>query len=641
MNNQSNSPKNHIGRRGFTVVEMIVTVGILVVVTAGIATIFSTIGDTVARGRKLSELNRFAARVELVMRNDFENMTRDGFLVIVNKNANFGRDVQLYRGEKTDIDKDLFPGFSDFLKGGRIRRTDEIMFFTRDEYESARRAISPDMIARSQEAAIYYGHGQKRRPELVNIQSPNNFFFNPAPWDSNYDYAGSMNQAGLGIKSTTGVLNPNEFARDWSLLRNVTLLATPIGESQSVPIDLFGINQFNPLERDLLEDSDRQIGLQPAQRSIFNSLGWSRASRVSPGLPVPGASDKIRWLFDRVNNNLDAREMPSYRSSGLVDVVTEDLATIRGMIQALPVKVAPTDYANFSSGGGFGASRGVDRVNLNRDDFEDDYWATESDSDPNIPDPKDSEELDLLRTNSVSVAHRNRIRSWMIDALPSRWDTSNTALPIHLTGVRYEDIPTRLMFNDSEFPASDNGEIERAFAEANQEMLGSSVFVPMCTEFIVEWSYGFVDNNITVPTNPDYKKMLWYGLDRYIDSDKNGFLESIDQRTALPYTRRGIGQAGADPALADRTRDRGMEPRLIVGVDRLSVPGGNPPPLSPDTIEIATFGFNDPKGSIDHSDDTIWQWPKFVRVTMTLADPTERDIEETFQVIFEIPELER
>ncbi|MDF1808486.1 MAG: hypothetical protein P1U42_02210 [Phycisphaerales bacterium] len=638
MKNHSDSPKR-TSRRGFTVVEMIVTVGILVVVTAGIATIFSTIGDTVARGRKLSELNRFAARVELVMRKDFENMTRDGFLVIVNKNANFGRDVQLYRGEKTDFDNGLFPGFSDISKGGRIRRTDEIMFFTRDEYESARRAISPDMIARSQEAAIYYGHGQKRRPDLVNIPSENNFFFNPAPWDSNYDYASTMNQAGLGITSNTGVLNPNEFARDWSLLRNVTLLTTPIGESQVVPVDLFGINQFNPLERDMLEDSDRQISLQPAQRSIFNSLGWSRPSRVSPGLPVPGAPDKVRWLFDRVNLNLGVREMPSYRASGLVDVVTEDLATIRGMIQALPVKVAPSDYASFSSGGGFGSSRGVDRVNLDRDDFEDDYWATESDMDPSIPDPKDADELDILRAGGVSIAHRNRIRSWMIDALPSRWDTSNPAFPVHLAGVRYEDIPTRLMFNDIDFPSTNNGEIERAYAEANQEMLGSSVFVPMCTEFIVEWSYGFVNNNITNPSSPNFKKMLWYGLDRYIDSDKSGTLDQSDQRTAMPYTPRRAGEAGTDPAL-NRTRELGTDAKLIVGVDRLMVPGGNPPPLSPDTIEIATFGFNDPRGTVDPTDDTIWQWPKFVRVTMTLADPSERDIEETIQVIFELPELE-
>lgn len=636
-----------IRRHGFTVVEMIVTVGILVVVTAGIATIFNTIGDTVARGRKLSELNRFAARVELVMRKDFEKMTRDGFLVIVNKNANFGRDVKLYRGEKTDIDKDLFPGFSDYVApgdqpGGRIRRSDEIMFFTRDQYESARRAISPDMIAHSQEAAIYYGHGQKRRPDILgNIQSPNNFFFNPAPWDSNYDFAANANQGGLGFKSTTGALNPNEFARDWSLIRQVTLLSLPIGESQQVPVNLFGINQFNPLERDTLEDSARQIALQPAQRSIFNSLSWSRESRVSPGVPPVGGPDKIRWLFDRANNNLDTRMMPSYRASGLVDIVTEDLATIRGMIQSLPVKVAPTDYASFNSGGGFGTSRGIDRVNLNRDDFEDDYWGTESDADPTLPDPKDSDELDLLRFGGVSQTQRERIRSWMIDALPSRWDLSDPLNPVQLAGVRYEDIPTRLIFSDIQFPQTDDGDIQRAYAEANQEMLGSSVFVPRCTEFVVEWSYGFVDNNIVDPTNPNYKKMMWYGLDRYIDSDKNGILDFNDQRAALPYIPRGLGQAGTNPAELNRPRERGMDPKLIVGVDRLGVPGGNPPPLNPSTVEIATFGFTDPRGTVDPSDDTIWQWPKFVRITMSIADPDDRDIEETFQVIFELPGLKK
>ena len=257
-------------RSGFTMVEMIVTIGILVVVTGGIATIFSSVSNTVSTGRKLSELNRFAARVERIMREDFEAMTRDGFLVIVNKNANYGQDVQLYRGEKTNIDENLYAGFS--RNEGRIRRSDEIMFFARGNYETARRAISSNMIASSHEAAIYYGHGQKRRPELRNVNGRNNFFFNPVPWDSNYDFSSPINQAGVGVEPTDNIPNPNRFARDWSLLRSVTLLGSPVGESRAVPSELFGFDRTIAGQRDWLEDSARQVALQPAARSIFNSL---------------------------------------------------------------------------------------------------------------------------------------------------------------------------------------------------------------------------------------------------------------------------------------------------------------------------------------------------------------------------------
>ena len=137
-------------RHAFTVVEMLVVIAILVVVSLGVATIFQSIGETVSRGRKLSQLNQFAARDARVMREDIEQMTRDGILVIINKNAGYNQnnntleEVGLYRGDPNP----------------RFRRSDEIMFFSRGDYASQRRALVPNMIARSNEAAIYYGIGQ-------------------------------------------------------------------------------------------------------------------------------------------------------------------------------------------------------------------------------------------------------------------------------------------------------------------------------------------------------------------------------------------------------------------------------------------------------------------------------------------------
>jgi len=613
-------------RSGFTMVEMIVTIGILVVVTGGIATIFSSVSNTVSTGRKLSELNRFAARVERIMREDFEAMTRDGFLVIVNKNANYGRDVQLYRGEKTNIDENLYAGFSQ--NDGRIRRSDEIMFFARGDYETARRAISSNMIASSHEAAIYYGHGQKRRPELRNVNGRNNFFFNPVPWDSNYDFSSPINQAGVGVEPTDNIPNPNRFARDWSLLRSVTLLGSPVGESRAVPSELFGLDRTIAGQRDWLEDSARQVALQPAARSIFNSLAWSDPIAVSPGTPGTGAPDKLRWLGDQATFQLNLRELPHYRASGLVDIVTEDIATIRSMIQSLPVKVEPIDYATFNPGGSFGVNQGIDNVNKDRDQFELEYWNTLSDTGI-FPDPKDAEELNLFS----SATHRRNIRKWMIDALPSRWDMSATP-PIPLAGVRFEDIPTRLMFPDSQFENSDRGDLQKAYAEAHQEMLGSSVFVPRCTEFIVEWSYGFVDNS---PSAPLFKEMIWYGLDRTIDTNKDGILDGADTELAAePYRPRTSAQAGTDPSqVPPQARERGVSAELIVGHPAMA-PGSR---LNPDVVEIATFGFMDPRGTAVVTDDDEWLWPKFIRVTMSLGDPGDKDIEQTYQVIFEVPDI--
>jgi len=597
---RSNSAR---GRHGFTMIEMLVTIGILVILTAGVATIFNSIGQAVSKGRKLSELNRFAARVERVMREDFDAMTRDGFLVIVNKNADFGRDVQLFRGEQTNIDKDLYPGFSE--NPGRIRRTDEIMFFSRGNYETARRAISSGMIARSNEAAIYYGLGQKRRPQTSasdpRYTDPLNYFFNPAPWDDNID---NVLDTRLGIR-TLGFVNPNEFARDWSLLRHVTLLVNPQGSGQTVPTELFGLRRDNAVDRAYFIDSPRQVALQPAARSIFTALSGS-----NPAL-------RHRWLFDRASQGgATLVAPPHYRVSGLVDIVTEDLATIRGELQALPVSVSPGTYFRYPNNG----------PRISRDSFETVYL-----NDPFLsPSPKDSLALDLR-----TVDHRTRIRQWMIDALPSRWDLRGS-VPRFVSGVRYEDIPTRLLFEESEYNANDpNDDNARAYAEANQEMLGSSVFVPMCTEFIVEWSYGFIDNSITIPTDPRFKKMIWYGLDRFTDTNNDGIIDFNDNLVASMYRQRAPLVAGVDP-ITTRRRDIGMTPELIVG-HPATAPGGG----RPDNVEIATFGFMDPRGAANLNDGQEWKWPKFVRITMNLADPGDRSIEQTYQVIFELPELER
>ena len=628
MNLQTHK-KSHVSR-AFTIVEMLVVIGILVVVTVGVATIFSSVGETVAKGRKLSELNQFAARIERVMREDFERMTRDGFLVIVNKNANFGEDVQLYRGEQTNIDQDLFPAYSG--DPGRIRRSDEIMFFARGDFATQRRAVAPGMIATSSEAAIYYGHGQKRWPDLTAgtfDTDSNNLFFNPQPWDNNFD--GTIDTR-IGV-TNNGLVNPNEFARDWSLLRHVTLLVNPEGRGQPLPSRLFGYSSSDRIQRPLLQDSSRQISLQPAARSIFTALSGTDLTGTVVDTPY--------WIYDAVDPN--GLALPAYRVSGLVDIVTEDLSTIRNLIQSLPaspIDNEPEDYFNYAPS--VPQPGGSNPLIVTRDDFDATYY------DPAVqPRPADRNLLKLGARNPNgnwrmgatywNPDHAERARKWMIDALPSRWDLSADP-PYFVSGVRYEDIPTRIMYNETDFQSFGNDDeeaIARTFAEANQEMLGASVFIPRCTEFVVEWSYGFIDNAITDVTNPGYKQPIWYGLDRFVDADNDGELTQDDLLAARTYRQRSQNQAGTD--IDSQRRFRGPDPELVVGRSVTNVGIS-----TPDDYEIACFGFGTVPGGISGEavEGGYWPWPKLIRITMTLGDPNDRDLEETYQVIFEVPEPE-
>src|SRR5205823_3353148 len=66
--------------------------------------------------------------------------------------------------------------------------------------------------------------------------------------------------------------------------------------------------------------------------------------------------------------------------------------------------------------------------------------------------------------------------------------------------IRYESDATDLLASmhypaGAASPLTPLQQLQRAEARADQLMLASSVFVPHCSEFIVEWSFGDVDSN--------------------------------------------------------------------------------------------------------------------------------------------------
>ncbi len=429
--------------------------------------------------------------------------------------------------------------------------------------------------------------------------------------------------------NSVGSPNPNQYASDWSLLRQVTLLVKPQTAGQVLPDSVFGVLRTNEFttDRQWLEDSGRQVGLQPAARSIFNSLG--RTGKIVSTLPTPPqpAFESPKWFAQY--GSVTTEEPQALRVSGLVDIVTEDLSSIRTMLPAISADRRPFDYWPTTAG-----NPNVIPVQ-GYEDFVAQFWEDDASDVDNLgPDKAVGLDLDSPGSSQVSA-----MRQWMIDSLPSFWSTAAPASPRPLSRVRYEDIPARLIFNeagndpifdDGGFAQNNTGDRERIYAEANQEMLGSSVFVPRCTEFIVEWSFGHTDQTITDPTDPRYKRVLWFGLDRWIDSNENGVIQPVglgltageDQRVATYYRLRP--DPGGIPDF-----DRGPDPELILGRPAIIGGFGSPPDL-----ETATFGYPDLRGN-------DWPWPKFIRVTISLADPLDPTIERTFQMVFDIPDATR
>ena len=187
--------------------------------------------------------------------------------------------------------------------------------------------------------------------------------------------------------------------------------------------------------------------------------------------------------------------------------------------------------------------------------------------------------------------------------------------------MRYEEGPTRLVFEGSEFPDNDAGRLGRAIAEANQEMLGSQIFVPRVTEFIVEWTYGYVDPTLVIG-DPEYKQMRWYGLPRAVrDSNRDGVVDLTDHGDE-PIIERYPG------TLPTQTNQPSVARVMATGLSNTNL-------VDPD---FAVFGFVDPNGTPNNThDDVRVPWPKFIRITMSLADPEDLTTERTFQFVFQVP----
>lgn len=533
----------------FTLVEVLIAVGAVALIGVVLAAAFDVTGRTVSGGRRLASFNAYAALLERQMRQDFEAMSRRGFLVIRNELADDGADI---------------PAHPEDTSGGRPRRIDEIMFFAEGDFLSAREPLHPDFIARANAARIYYGHGQRKPLPSSGTH------LDPELSDTYY-----VNNARLGAPANG---NPNRFPIDWTLLRHVTLLRPPSDTLAVMPNPTpFGLSLND------LEDSDVQVALQPAASSIFRSIAETEPAAY-PNAIRDGSDD----------------QHPTF-ASGIVDIATTSLPEIFSIVNACPD--VPQDV---SGAGAFASPLG---------DFT----------------PYSVDQEILLR-----------MQSWMLDALPTysgepdleQHRGTNNGVP---SRIRYETGPTNYL----EVLATYADE-ELAYRRADQLMLASSNFLPNCTEFIVEWSFGETfPSNSAAPGNyvaGREGELVWYGMDRAGEARPYGWGDNWhDAGNPNSWFQQSFRRVNNTIGF------HGVSPELIHGY-QVTIPPSAGTPL------VSMFGFVDPtfepdtNGDGDLTDPTDaaatslpWAWPKLIRVTVTLADPNDPSYEQTYQFVFETP----
>lgn len=553
---------HNAGRRtrgiGFTLIEMMVAIGAVALIAVGIAAIFESVGRTVAGGRRVGALNQYAALIERQLRADFEAMTRDGVLVIHHQYAMNGQPVQSHVDDA----------------GPRPRRIDEIVFFARGDFSSARTPVVPGFTAESSEAMVYIGHGMRMHPLDDFGTSP--AYEEPQVNDGG---GGAQYRPELALGNAQDPANPNRFAADWTLLRHLTVLAPPGGSLQSLPDEATVLAPLGLTRADVL-DSEIQIGGQPAASSPFRALAASFPNVY--GFPA----DFVRRAGG------DGNRRPSL-ASGIVDVATADLAEIRRVI--VDVGVSPNMVTS-----------------------EDQLY------DPASPGQSLFDDRHTHGGGGAGAGYRY-MHQWMDDLFPTtRQQTDPTSGP----RMRYEPTfpdyyGTLRDYPDTDAPA-------QSFRLADQRALGSSIFVPNCTEFIVEYSFGQV---VTDASNPHYGALIWYGLRRQLALDGQPAYDVVDQYPFDTTSGTRNHYSHTYRKLDGTTATKRLEREMVY--QSLSGSGGS-------NELTAHFGYHDP--TYAPSDPEIdpptlpWPWPKLIRVTMTLADPNNPSVEQTFQFIFETPE---
>jgi len=593
--------------RAFTLAEMLITLGAGLLIALALASMFQTAGDTVSAGQRLSRFNRVASLIEQQMREDFASITRDGFLVIRHEIAHDHEDPDL-----VPVKVPLFRGQPKSER--RFRRTDEIVFFKRGRFNSARPALAPGITASGNAARIYYGHGARMDPTLNE-----SYVRVPA-----YDLG--LSSGGLSPRETMGWLGevdtPNEFASEWTLLRHVTVLSQPNSALQALPQqdDFFGID-----DETAMRDAERQIGLQPAMPSIFRheNFAWSNDAPRSDTHLREGNSDG----YDR--------DEPWYMgASGLLDVATTDLAEIRSRVTSshrepltggtppTPTDlISPVDITTVSGTSGIQENRPAS-------------WH------PRL-DPNQSDDL----------AYLFNMQAWMRQAFPGDSNADDATISGALEGVRMraETTPPGVGEILSDPGTYQPDEFETADRLNDQTMLIASNLAVRCSEFKVEWSFG------QTYTGPGSGDLIWYGSDVRDDTEV-ALVRYSSNTMATPHALRIDVRTGR---FLPREASTLPLNEFHLPLDRLihgdfgrptgarfatsADVGPQPPAGSDTTVLYSYFGYNDP--TYDPDDGTLpadaldqlpWPWPKLIRVTLTLVDENDPELEQTFQFVFEV-----
>jgi type II secretory pathway pseudopilin PulG len=611
--------------RAFTLIEMLIAVGAVGLIAVGLAKLFSSTGEVVKYGRRVSAMNELAATLENQIRRDIAAIAGQGdaFLVIRNKlllSNPLNADQQGNSSPTLNPDSGIWLSAEDRSFHPRPRRIDEICFFINGSINSAREPQMPGRAPQGAAARIYYGHGMQRNSyDTPRLDSDPLWSNNPA-WP-----------AGLGRADNTGTANL--YAGNWTLLRQETLLARPQPTQWKYPAIATTPTAY--ITTNNWDDSIVQVGLQPAAASIFR---FDPYHPTQPDLKGPwyvkytnttivngqSVDHDAAYQLPAVPPNAIARMNDAYAgnnfwpstASGIVDVAAVDLSVIRARVIGLGPGIAGTP----------GVPGLADDTLLKRNLPQ----AVATHLAAGVP----LDDLDINR----NVAHAQKML--MASALPGNdpWLFANgtmatatqpaAANPVSEQRMIYAPKPPDFTGNFANGGTAWNA--NEPYRQQDQAMLSSSNLAAGCTEFIVEWSFGDVYLNPQNAGDVNNGHIIWHGRDRS-DGSTLRIQPYRGNTSTTGFTGNQYFDAQAFP---------GTNAAVPAGLIHwpVNIPATGAPPWvggglwNAEQPVYSFFGYQEPiTGQYD------WPWPKLLRFTISLTDPADPTFEQTVQFVVEIP----
>lgn len=623
--------------RAFTLLEIMVAIAAGLLIVLAISSLFASAGATIGAGRRLSEFSRKGALIEQRIREDFRNLSRDGYMVIRHAVADDGPNPGgMFLPWRV-------PAFPDD-PNPRLRRVDEIMFFTEGDFRTARAPLAPGFVAEGNVARVYYGHGA-----IADFAADEALFI------PEYDMGlagGSANlQVDLGLLGEPG--RPNEFAEDWILIRYQTVLVQPRSADQSLPTAF--LEPFDRYDRSdpddrvviLLGDGDRQIAFQPALSSIFRHVNYAtgQGTDTTDMLREQSEYDRGRYLVVQ---------------SILFDIATTDLREIRGRVMTMhdgqdfgPDYVPPPDPR-------------VDPLDGRRNTAilpVPPFWL-ESPQDLTAYPPKGyTPYLHAPRIISNPTGERanllfNGIHAWMRNGMPTdggtaslgqdRGDDIDELEQLYSIRMHVEPSPPELLtvLDPDEYAPET---LEAADRLNEQLMLTASNLGVHVGDFMVEWTFG--QTYLSAPydaTDPRNGEMIWYGGHTLIDRFGND--ELADDVVFSEYRSDDLfspeqpvlafdSLTGARIERATGGRNDHLVRDFLIHGPRGTEDINSDGDLDRPNPMYSYFGWDDPTYRPLNDDEVAsvpWAWPKMLRITVSLIDSADPTIEQSFQFVIEL-----